>query len=275
LGPTGSGRSRVRLAAAGAAACCPAPRTEACFDGTTAHLSAARRGQAPPPRSGAPSAPGLRAAQAAEVDWRAPSAAPGPASLWRIGCVCQVATEGRMPQIHPCARTTPAVRAEIARSREPTGMLARRFGVSTETIRKWRKRGPKDCLDHSPRPHKLPWRATEEERAIVCIVRRCTRFSLDDLTFALRHFLPHLNRHSIWRILPKACTACRTCRPSTPTSGAGRVRASSASMISASSTSTSSNCPSCMSVAASSASAISTSPSIAARARFISRSRRT
>ena len=41
-----------------------------------------------------------------------------------------------MLAIHPNARTTPAVRAEIARSGEPTGELARRFGVSTETIRK-------------------------------------------------------------------------------------------------------------------------------------------
>jgi transposase-like protein len=106
-----------------------------------------------------------------------------------------------MLQIHPCARTTPAVRVEIARSRERTGVLAQRYGVSTETVRKWRKRGPKDCLDHSARPHKLPWRATEEERAIVCTVRRATRFALDDLTFALRHCLPHLNRHSVWRIL--------------------------------------------------------------------------
>ena len=47
-----------------------------------------------------------------------------------------------MLSIHPNARTTPAVRAEIARSAEPTGELARRYGVSTETVRKWRKRGP-------------------------------------------------------------------------------------------------------------------------------------
>src|SRR3712207_4238897 len=106
-----------------------------------------------------------------------------------------------MLQIHPCARTTPAVRVEIARSRERAGALAQRHGVSTETVRKWRKRGPKDCLDHSARPQKLPWRATEEEPAVVCTVRRATRFALDDLTFALRHFLPHLNRHSVWRVL--------------------------------------------------------------------------
>lgn len=58
-----------------------------------------------------------------------------------------------MHQIHPNARTTPAVWAEIAHSTEPSGTLARRFGVSAETIRKWRKRGPGDCLDHSARPH--------------------------------------------------------------------------------------------------------------------------
>jgi transposase-like protein len=52
--------------------------------------------------------------------------------------------EDVMLSIHPQARTTPAVRQEIARSTEPTGVLAQRFGVSTETIRKWRKRGAQD-----------------------------------------------------------------------------------------------------------------------------------
>jgi hypothetical protein len=56
-----------------------------------------------------------------------------------------------MHQIHPNARTTPTAWAEIARATERSGTLARRFGVSAETIRKWRKRGPADCLDHSAR----------------------------------------------------------------------------------------------------------------------------
>src|SRR3954451_17490471 len=106
-----------------------------------------------------------------------------------------------MLQIHPNARTTPVTRAEIAGSHERTGILAQRYGVSTETIRKWRKRGAADCLDHSARPHHLPWKATEEERAVVCALRRRTNFALDDLTFVVTHFLPHLNRDSIWRIL--------------------------------------------------------------------------
>jgi transposase InsO family protein len=106
-----------------------------------------------------------------------------------------------MPSIHSNARTTPAVRAEIASSAEPTGVLAQRFGVSTETIRKWRQRGPEDCQDRSARPHKLPWKASEEERAIVCALRRSTGFPLDDLTFVVAHFLPHLNRDAVYRIL--------------------------------------------------------------------------
>src|SRR5215218_6150778 len=123
-----------------------------------------------------------------------------------------------MPTIHPKARTTPAVRAEIVRSREPTGVLAQRYSVSTETIRKWRKRGPADCQDHSSRPHKLPWKASEEERAIVCALRRATGFPLDDLTFVVSHFLPHLNRDAVYRILKaeglgRLPPACRSRKP--------------------------------------------------------------
>ena len=109
-----------------------------------------------------------------------------------------------MLAIHPNARTTPAVRAEIARSGEPTGGLARRFGVSTETVRKWRKRGPAECRDRSSRPHQLPWKASEEERAMVCALRRATGFPLDDLTFIVVHFLPHLDRDNVHRILRAA-----------------------------------------------------------------------
>src|SRR5437763_8572003 len=128
-----------------------------------------------------------------------------------------------MLSIHPNARTTPAVRAEIARSAEPTGELARRYGVSTETVREWRKRGPGDCLDRSARPHKLPWKASEEERAVVCALRRATGFPLDDPTFVVRHFLPHLGRDNVYRTL-KAAGLSRRPAPATPEKPAGKFK---------------------------------------------------
>ena len=124
-----------------------------------------------------------------------------------------------MLAIHPNARTTPAVRAEIARSGEPTGVLAERYGVSAETVRKWRKRGPEDCRDRSSRPRKLPWKASEEERAVVGELRRATGFPLDELTFVVAHFLPHLDRDNIYRIL-KAAGLSR--RPRAAWAGASR-----------------------------------------------------
>jgi transposase InsO family protein len=128
-----------------------------------------------------------------------------------------------MMQIHPPARTTPAVRADIARSTDPTSVIARRYGISDETVRKWRKRGEQACQDRSSRPKRLPWRATEEERAIICAVRRATGFPLDDLTFVLRHFLPHLNRDSIYRVLKSEGLNRRPAKPTlAPAKGQGR-----------------------------------------------------
>src|SRR5690242_8563588 len=128
-----------------------------------------------------------------------------------------------MFSIHPNARTTPAVRAEIARSAEPTGVLAGRYGVSTETVREWRQRGPVECRDRSSRPHKLPWKASEEERAVVCELRRATGFPLDDLTFVVRHFLPHLDRDNVYRIL-KAAGLSRQPAPTRPEAPASEFK---------------------------------------------------
>src|SRR6476619_1560612 len=128
-----------------------------------------------------------------------------------------------MLAIHPNARTTPAVRAEIACSHESSGVLAKRYGVSTETIRKWRKRGPADCQDRSARPHKLPWKASEEERAVVCALRRATGLPLDDLTFIVAHFLPHLGRDNVYRILKAEGLSRRPVRAA-PEEPAGKVK---------------------------------------------------
>src|SRR4051794_15061941 len=194
-----------------------------------------------------------------------------------------------MRQIHPNARTTPVTRAEIAGSHERSGVLVQRYGVSAETIRKWRERGAADCLDHSARPHQLAWKATEAERAIVCTLRRVTNFALDDLTFVITHFLPHLNRDSIWRIL-KAEGLNRRPKPAPrqPAKGQGTFKDYALGFVHIdikplppqpfhprSGWNLGLPRPSCRPPMASGASAISTSPSTAARARSILPSRPT
>ena len=65
----------------------------------------------------------------------------------------------------------------------------------------------------------------EEERAIICAVRRATGFALDDLTFVLRHFLPHLNRDSIYRVLKAEGLNRRPPKPTAqPRKGQGRFQ---------------------------------------------------
>jgi len=51
------------------------------------------------------------------------------------------------------ARTTPAVRAEIAASRESVAVLARRCCVTEATIRKWRARTSPQRLARAPSEH--------------------------------------------------------------------------------------------------------------------------
>ena len=127
----------------------------------------------------------------------------------------------RLP-IHPKARTTPTTRADIARSEEATGVLARRERVRAETIRPWPQRGGKEGPDHAARPPQRPGKATEEERAIVCALRRSTNWALDDLTCVVTPFLPPLQRDSSGRIR-KAEGRSRHPRPvsSRPVKGAG------------------------------------------------------
>src|SRR5687767_410021 len=91
-----------------------------------------------------------------------------------------------MHAVHPNARTTPAVRADIARPSEFAGVPATRHDVSTKTVRKERKRGRAGRQDPSARPRKRPCRTFEDERAIARACCRATGFPVDDLTFVVR-----------------------------------------------------------------------------------------
>jgi transposase-like protein len=76
-------------------------------------------------------------------------------------------------------RTSPAVRDEIRRSDRSHAELARRFGVSVQTIRKWRRSD--SVIDGSHRPKRLQTTLDGAQEDFIVGLRVSLRLSLDDL----------------------------------------------------------------------------------------------
>jgi len=89
--------------------------------------------------------------------------------------------------LHKRARTTPAVRAEIAASRDSAGVLARRYGITEATAYKWKAR--QDFQDRSHTAHRLQTTLTPAQEAVVVQLRRTLLLPLDDLLAVTREFI--------------------------------------------------------------------------------------
>lgn len=92
-----------------------------------------------------------------------------------------------MSQIHPQARTTPRVRAEIQASEDTPAELARRYNISEPTAAKWQ--GRDSVEDRSHRPHRLSTTLSPAQEAIVVELRRLLLLPLDDLLVVMREFI--------------------------------------------------------------------------------------
>ena len=105
-----------------------------------------------------------------------------------------------MIALHKRARTTPAIRAEIAASTESAKALACRFGVSEATIYKWKSR--QSVQDRSHTAHRLQTTLTSAQETIVVHLRRTLLLPLDDLLAVTREFLcPDVSRSGLDRCL--------------------------------------------------------------------------
>jgi transposase InsO family protein len=104
-----------------------------------------------------------------------------------------------MTQIHPQARTTPRVRAEIQASSESVAELARRYNISEPTVAKWKSRTGVSDLSH--RPHQLATTLSPAQEAIVVELRRLL-LPLDDLLVITREFVcAQMSRSALDRCL--------------------------------------------------------------------------
>ena len=92
-----------------------------------------------------------------------------------------------MIALHKQARTTPAVRAEIAASADSVAVLAKRFNVTPATVYKWKSR--ESVHDRSHTAHALQTTLTAAQEAVVVELRRTLLLPLDDLLAVTREFL--------------------------------------------------------------------------------------
>ena len=89
--------------------------------------------------------------------------------------------------LHKNARTTPAIRRELRASPLSIAELARRYGLSKPTVRKWRRR--EETADRSHTPQRLQTTLSAPQEAIVVALRQTLLLPLDDLLAVTREFI--------------------------------------------------------------------------------------
>ena len=106
--------------------------------------------------------------------------------------------------LHPLARTTPRTRAEL--QADASGLsdhaLARRYGITAPTVRKWRSR--ESTADRSHRPNTLHCTLTPAQEAVAMAIRETLWLPLDDLLVVVREFLnPAASRSGLARCMKR------------------------------------------------------------------------
>ena len=102
--------------------------------------------------------------------------------------------------LHKQATTTPKVRQAIQASDEPARVLSERFGVTEQTVYKWRRRDSVDDRSHTP--HRLRTTLSPAQEAVAVALRTSLLLPLDDLLAVVREFLnPDVSRSGLDRCL--------------------------------------------------------------------------
>jgi transposase InsO family protein len=118
-------------------------------------------------------------------------------------------------RLHKNATTTPKTRAMIQASSESKAALARRLGVSAETVARWKKRDSVDDGSHTP--HRLQTTLNAGQESLVLLLREKLDLSLDDLLVLTREFIhPDLSRSALHRLLKRRGVSTRPAPEASP-----------------------------------------------------------
>jgi transposase-like protein len=127
--------------------------------------------------------------------------------------------------LHKQATTTPKIRAAIQASSEPARVVAERYGISEQTVWKWRSRD--GVHDRSHTPHRLQTTLTPAQEAVAVALRKTLLLPLDDLLSVVREFLnPHVSRSGLDRCLRRhGAGNLRALKPKEPKPAHGSFKA--------------------------------------------------
>ena len=104
--------------------------------------------------------------------------------------------------LHKLAATTPKTRRGIQTSNLPAKELAKKLGISMDTVYRWKKR--KDVHDRSHARHNLLSSLNQEEEEIVKELRIRLQLSLDDITEVINRCVnKDLSRDAIYRCIKR------------------------------------------------------------------------
>ena len=103
-------------------------------------------------------------------------------------------------ELHPKARTTPAIRQELQDSRISTAELARTYNLHRNTVDKWRNR--ETTMDSSHRPKHIHATLSPYQEEVVVTLRTGLLLPLDDLLAVTHEFInPDASRSGLDRCL--------------------------------------------------------------------------
>jgi transposase-like protein len=92
------------------------------------------------------------------------------------------------------------IRAAIQASAEPAWMVAARYGISEQTVWKWRGRDSTEDRSHTP--HRLQTTLKPAQETVAVALRTTLLLPLDDLLSVVREFLnPNVSRSGLDRCL--------------------------------------------------------------------------
>lgn len=104
-----------------------------------------------------------------------------------------------LQKLHKNAKTNYAIRTAIKQTKEPIAVLALRYHLSWQTVKKWRQRGTVEDL--SSRPHKTRTTLTQEDEDLILFERKKFKKTVEEIFFSTEGIIPNIYPVKIYRCL--------------------------------------------------------------------------